>query len=69
MRKLPPGAKLIGDSVYAVQYRNAGDGQNYTHDFSNFRDTLMYGMPDGSVFLVSRSGAKLHDTFTVGDDE
>lgn len=66
--RLPVGAKLIGDNVFALAYRHAGDGKNYKHDFENFADTKMYGLPDGSVLLVSRSGKKLHDTFTVGDD-
>lgn len=41
------GAEIIGEHVYTIAYRHAGDSRPYYHDFRS--GALLEGLPDGSI--------------------
>lgn len=52
------GAKnMIGLHVYEIRYQHAADGKDYKHPFDT--GVVMWGMPDGSIWLESATGARL----------
>lgn len=61
----PRGGELMSRRVYAVEYKHAGDGQDYRHDFKGGVEMYAARGGPGSILLWRPDGKPLSREFDV----